>query len=98
MEVECMVVFSVLCTKDIISISTGQNIGRADDMEFNETTATVENLIVYGRPKFFGLFGRGKDIRIPWSDVITVGSDVILINSRHHETGNTKGTVHVDYD
>ncbi len=93
-----MVAFSVLCTKDIISISTGQNIGRADDMEFNEHTAVVENLIVYGRPKFFGLFGRGKDIRIPWTDVITVGSDVILINTRQYDHGGSKGTVHVDYD
>ena len=34
-----MVSLSVLCEKDIISISTGQNIGRADDIEFSEKTA-----------------------------------------------------------
>ena len=36
-----MVAFSVLATKDIISIATGQNIGRADDIEFNEKTAVI---------------------------------------------------------
>ncbi|MBQ7903122.1 MAG: YlmC/YmxH family sporulation protein [Oscillospiraceae bacterium] len=93
-----MVSLSVLCEKDIISVSTGQNIGRADDIEFNEKTATVENLVVFGRPKLFGLLGRGKDIRIPWNDVITVGRDVILINSREINITDKHGNIKVDYD
>lgn len=93
-----MVSLSVLCEKDIISVSTGQNIGRADDIEFSEKTATVENLVVFGRPKLFGLLGRGKDIRIPWNDVITVGMDVILINSREINITDKHGNIKVDYD
>ena len=93
-----MVSLSVLCEKDIISILTGQNIGKADDIEFNKSTALVENLVVFGRPKFFGLLGRGKDIRIPWSDVITVGKDVILINSHENIQSEKTGRVKVDYD
>lgn len=93
-----MVSLSVLCEKDIISVSTGQNIGRADDIEFSEKTATVENLVVFGRPKLFGLLGRGKDIRIPWNDVITVGRDVILINSREINITDKHGNIKVDYD
>ena len=93
-----MVSLTVLCEKDIISISTGQNIGRADDIEFNEKNAKVENLIVFGRPKLFGLLGRGKDVRRPWEDVITVGKDVILINSQDIVTSDKNGKVKVDYD
>ena len=93
-----MVSLSVLCEKDIISISTGRNIGRADDIEFNEKNAKVENLVVFGRPKLFGLLGRGKDIRISWNDVITVGKDVILINSPDISAGDKNGRVKVDYD
>lgn len=93
-----MVSLSVLCEKDIISISTGQNIGRADDIEFSEKTATVENLVVFGRPKLFGLLGRGKDIRIAWADVITVGKDVILINSPEIKQSSKSGKINVDFD
>ncbi|MBR4035320.1 MAG: YlmC/YmxH family sporulation protein [Oscillospiraceae bacterium] len=93
-----MVSLSVLCEKDIISISTGQNIGRADDIEFSEKTATVENLVVFGRPKLFGLLGRGKDIRIAWADVITVGKDVILINSPEIKQSSKNGKLNVDFD
>ena len=93
-----MVSLSFLCQKDIISVSTGQNIGRRDDIEFSEKTALVENLVVFGRPKFFGLFGRGKDIRIAWSDVITVGRDVILINSPQQNVSGEKGKINVEFD
>ena len=93
-----MVSLSVLCEKDIISISTGQNIGRADDIEFDEKSATVQNLVVFGRPKFFGLLGRGKDVRIAWKDVMTVGRDVILINSNEYIQSDKNGKVKMDYN
>ena len=93
-----MVSLSVLCEKDIISISTGQNIGRADDIEFDEKSATVQNLVVLGRPKLFGLLGRGKDVRIAWKDVMTVGRDVILINSNEYIQSDKNGKVKMDYN
>ena len=93
-----MVSLSVLCQKDIISIVTGQNIGRADDIEFSEKTAVVENLVVFGRPKLFGLLGRGKDIKIAWTDVITVGQDVILINTPEIQTLGKNGKINVEYN
>lgn len=93
-----MVSLSVLCQKDIISIVTGRNIGRADDIEFSEKTAVVENLVVFGRPKLFGLLGRSKDVRIPWSDVITVGQDVILINTQEIKHSGKNGKIQVEYD
>ncbi len=92
-----MVSLSLLCQKDIISISTGQNIGRRDDIEFSEATATVDCLVVFGRPKLFGFLGRGKDIKIPWSDVITIGRDVILIKSYVNDTGDKNTAVNVNY-
>ena len=93
-----MVSLSVLCEKDIISISTGQNIGRADDIEFDEKSATVQNLVVFGRPKLFGLLGRGKDVRIAWKDVMTVGRDVILINSNEYIQSDKNRKVKMDYN
>lgn len=93
-----MLSLSIICQKDIISVVTGQNIGRADDIEFSQETAVVENLVVFGRPKLFGLLGRGQDIRIAWSDVITVGRDVILINSAEIKQTSKKGKLQVNFD
>lgn len=93
-----MVSLSLLCQKDIINISNGQNIGRADDIEFDERSAQVHNLVVFGRPKFFGLLGRGKDVKVPWEDVVTIGRDVILIQSLNVKDSDKNGRVKVNYD
>ena len=93
-----MMSLSVLCQKDIVSVVTGRNIGRRDDIEFSETTAAIENIVVFGRPKFFGLLGREKDIRIKWADVITVGQDVILISTAENTISGKNGRIKVEYD
>lgn len=76
-----MISLSLLSQKDVISVVTGQNIGRVDDIEFCREDARVYSLVIFGRPKFFGIFGREKDIQIPWENVVTIGRDVILVNS-----------------
>lgn len=71
----------MLSQKDVISITTGQNIGRVDDIEFCRDTALVQYLIIFGRPRCFGLLGREEDIRIPWDDVVIIGKDAVLVNN-----------------
>lgn len=93
-----MVSFSCLCQKDVISVVTGHNLGRVDDLEFLQETATVEFLIVYGRLKWWGLFGRKQDIKIPWKDVITIGRDVILINTRDNNENCSKSNGYMGFD
>jgi len=72
---------SLLSQKDVISITTGQNIGRVDDIEFCRETALVQYLVIFGRPKFFGLLGREEDVRIPWDNVVIIGKDAVLVNN-----------------
>ena len=75
-----MISLALLCQKDVISIANGQNIGRVDDIEFCSENALVKKLVIFGRPKFFGLLGRGEDIKIPWENVVKIGQDVVLVN------------------
>lgn len=70
-----------LCRKDVIQVITGINLGRVDDLEFAEDTAAVQALVLFGRPKLFGLLGRGENVRIPWKDITSVGMDVILVKT-----------------
>ncbi|MCL2018305.1 MAG: YlmC/YmxH family sporulation protein [Oscillospiraceae bacterium] len=71
--------FEDLRCKEIINIKTGCKIGYPDDIEFESCTAKVIKLIVYGRSRFFGLFGREDDIIIPWCDIEIIGEDTILV-------------------
>ena len=70
-----------LCRKDVIQLQKGIKLGRADDLKVNDKTARLEGMILFGRPRLFGLLGRQPDVFIPWEEVETVGTDVIFVNT-----------------
>ena len=65
--------------KEVIDIATGERLGYIDDAVLDLETSEIESLTIYGRHRFFGLFGREDDVLIPCSDIRVVGTDVILI-------------------
>ncbi len=72
---------SELCERSVINISSGTNLGNVDDVVFSEKDALISHVVIYGRMKFFGFFGREDDIFIPWSDIKKVGEDVLLVET-----------------
>lgn len=65
--------------KEIIDITNGVKLGFVDDIEIDTEKAAVIALIVYGRPRFFGLFGRDEDMIVHCSEIEIIGEDTILI-------------------
>ncbi len=70
--------------KEVIDIVTGERLGYVDDAEMNIENSIVQSFIIYGRERFFGIFGRDNDIIIPCNEIKVVGNDVVLI--KHSET------------
>ena len=68
-----------LCERDVVNVTTGQNLGKVDDISFEPETASITGVILYGRLKLFGLLGREEDRCIPWSAVRRFGEDIILV-------------------
>ena len=61
--------FRELCTKEIVQLSNGACLGRADDLELDPATAQVKSLLLLGQPHLFGLLGRDETLVIPWTDI-----------------------------
>lgn len=78
-----------LCEKHVVNMSTGGDLGRVDDLEFSPENASVTHLVIYGKPRLFGLLGRGEDCRIEWGCIRTIGSDVVLIENGEPEKSET---------
>ena len=66
--------------KEVISVKDGTRIGAVCDAEMDIESARLTSIVVYGRPKLFGLLGREEDIVIRWPDIQVVGEDTILVN------------------
>ncbi len=67
--------------KEVICISDGCALGCICDVEIDIKEAKVISLVIYGRPKCFGLLGREDDIVISCQDIEVIGEDTILVKS-----------------
>ena len=72
--------FNDIRNKEIISIKSGCRLGYTDDIEFDNCSAKICRLIIYGRPRLFGLFGRCEDFCVRWCDIEVIGEDTILVS------------------
>lgn len=66
--------------KDVINVKDGTRIGTVGDAEIDTATARLISIIIYGRPKWFGLLGHEEDLVIRWCDIEIIGEDTILVN------------------
>ena len=67
--------FRELCAKEVVQLSNGACLGRADDLELDPQTAQVRSLLL------FGLLGRDETLTIPWEEIDKIGLDAVLVRT-----------------
>lgn len=77
--VENVTRISDLMEKDVICLEDGQCLGRVCDAEIDICNQQICAVIILGRLRFFGLFGREDDVVINWCDIELIGEDTILV-------------------
>ncbi|OJU09066.1 MAG: hypothetical protein BGN88_00810 [Clostridiales bacterium 43-6] len=83
-----------LYDKEVISVKDGTKIGNVSDLEINAETGKIYQLVIFGKPKLFGLLGREDDFVILWDEIDVLGEDTVLVNcdpprTRRKRKGNT---------
>ena len=68
-----------LARKDVIRLSNGENLGRIDDIEFEEKSARLTAVVLHGRSRCLGLLGSDDDLVIPWQSIKTIGTDAVMV-------------------
>jgi YlmC/YmxH family sporulation protein len=66
-------------TKDVINIVDGKKLGQISDLQLDIRQGRIESVVVPYQGRFFGWFGSGGDVVIPWKNIIKIGLDVILV-------------------
>lgn len=67
--------------KEVIDSLSGSRVGFIDDVEIDTLTAGVRSVVIFGRPRLFGLLGKSDDVIIPWSDITLIGEDTVLVTT-----------------
>ena len=70
-----------LRNKQVVCVKSGEILGYVSDVEFNTNSGTLESIIIFGKPKLMGLFGKYEDIVIPWSDIEVIGQETVLVKN-----------------
>ena len=70
-----------LRNKEVVCVKNGKVLGYISDIELDTQSGSLISLIIYGRPRFLGLFGKTEDIVIPWNDIEVIGPETVLVKS-----------------
>lgn len=70
-----------LRNKQVVCIKDGCVLGYVSDIELNTADGTLTAIVIFGRPRFFGLFGKSEDIVIPWREIEVIGQETILVTT-----------------
>ena len=71
--------FSDFRDKEVINVRTGSRMGYVCDAEFQYPEGRITALIVPGKARYLGLFGREDDYIIPWECISRIGEDILLV-------------------
>ncbi len=77
--------YSDLHYKEVIDIHSGLRLGFVYDAEYDDAEGQLISIITPGRTRFFGLFGREDDYVLPWSCIVRIGSDIILVEAKDEQ-------------
>ena len=70
-----------LKNKQVVCVKDGCVLGFVSDIELDITNGNLTAIIIFGRYRFFGLFGKEDDLVIPWKDINVIGNETILVNT-----------------
>ena len=65
--------------KQVVCCNSGISLGTVCDVEVDTTSGRLLSLVIFGRNRYFGLFGRDDDIIIPWNEIKVIGPDTVLV-------------------
>ena len=65
--------------KEVINVCTGFRMGYVCDALLDTVTGRLQAIVVPGRYKVLGIFGREDDYVIPWENIKRIGEDLILV-------------------
>lgn len=66
--------------KEVINVCEGCRIGFVNDVVIDILTGHVVAIVIPGKCRFFGLFGRLDDFVVPWDCIRRIGDDIILVD------------------
>lgn len=69
-----------LMNKDIINDEDGIKLGKIIDIDLDSNEGSILSVIINKGIKLASIFSTKEQISIPWSKIIKIGNDVIIVD------------------
>ena len=66
--------------REVICLKDGSRLGVVCDVEIDTCSGKLASIIIYGKPKLWGLMGKEPDMIIPWEEIQVFGEETILVS------------------
>lgn len=80
---------SDLSSKDVISDIDGCRLGRVCDIDIDVKDGKISKVFINKGLRVFSSFNKER-LEIPWSKIIKVGNDVIIVSDSYNKNKTTK--------
>jgi len=87
-----MVTLSELQRKEVVMMHTGEKLGFIDDLVINEDDGIITSIVIIDRQMKGSFFNKPEESFIEWGQIVTIGTDIILINQA------TKGIIETNIE
>lgn len=89
-----MIKLSELQVKEVIVVDDGKRLGHIHDLEINTDKGLITAIIIIVKDKQGGFFGKSDELIIHWDQIVTIGSDVILVKEVQQPQLYTEANFH----
>lgn len=72
-------ILSELSLKDVVNNEDGIKLGKIIDVEVDVASGKILSITI-DRNRFSSLFSNKNQVTIPWSKIIKIGNDVIIVD------------------
>lgn len=69
--------------KEVINIQDGKILGFITDVDAELNNGEIKNIVVAGTGGLFKSLSGKNNITIPWSSIVLIGEDVILVDTKN---------------
>ena len=70
-----------LKNKQVVCVKNGYVLGYVSDIELDTTNGNLTSIVIFGRMRFLGLFGKEADVIIPWEEIKVIGPETVLVTT-----------------
>ena len=70
-----------LSGKDVIRLKNGENLGRIDDLAFDENGGRLQSVILRGRAHCLACWGARMTLSSRGESIRSIGTDVVMVDA-----------------